>query len=90
MVEIYRILSRLGRVWSSSTITRLMRFSQPKGAEIRRRPYTVYIGDGYKIRHYRGEVLITLVLTLAVKPLAVIYIVIYIYSKYLKVKYFIS
>jgi hypothetical protein len=60
------------------------------GAEIRRWPYTVRVGDRYKVRRYGGEVLITLVLALAIKPLAIIYAVIYIYSKYLKVRYLIS
>jgi hypothetical protein len=50
----------------------------------------VRVGDRYKVRRYRGEVLITLVLALAIKPLAIIHAVIYIYSKYLKVRYLIS
>jgi len=41
----------------------------------------VRAGDGYKVRRYGGEVLIALVSVLAVTPLAVIYIVIYAYSK---------
>ena len=45
---------------------------------MRRRPYTVRVGDRYKVRRYRGEVLITLVSVLAIIPLAIIYTVIYI------------
>ena len=41
----------------------------------------VCAGDRYKIRHYKGEVSITLVSVLDITPLAVIYIVAYIYSK---------
>jgi len=41
----------------------------------------VYVGDRYKVRRYRGKVLITLVLVLAITPLAIIRAVIYIYSK---------
>ena len=50
----------------------------------------VRAGDGYKVRRYRGKVLIALVLVLAITPLAIIYIVAYTYSKYLKVRYLIS
>ena len=77
----YLISSRLGRIWFSSTTARLARLGWPRGAEIRRWPYTVYAGDRYKVGCYRGEVLITLVSVLAITPLAVIYAVIYIYSK---------
>ena len=73
--------SRLGHVWFSSAIARLARLSWPRGAEIRRRLYMVHAGDGYKVRRYKGEVLITLVLVLAITPLAVICAVIYAYSK---------
>ena len=62
-------------------MTRLARLSQPGGAEIRQRPYIVRAGDGCKIRRYKGEVLITLVLILNVMPLAVIYAVACAYSK---------
>jgi hypothetical protein len=62
-------------------MARLMQFSQPKGAEIRRWPCMVYTGDEYKIKHYKGEVLIALVSVLNITPLAVIYMVIYTYSK---------
>ena len=57
---------------------------------MRQRPCMVRMGDGYKVRHYKGEVLIALVSVLNIMPLAVIYIVVYIYSKWLKVRYFIS
>ena len=51
------------------------------GAEIRRRPYTVRVGDGYEVRRYKEEVSITLVLVLDIMPLAVIRAVAYTYSK---------
>ena len=57
---------------------------------MRWRPCIVHIGDKYKVKYYKGEVLITLVSVLNIMPLAVIYIVTYIYSKWLRVKYFIS
>ena len=57
---------------------------------MRQRPCTVRVGDGYKIKYYKGEVSITLVSVLDVMPLAVIYMVTYMYSKWLKVRYFIS
>ena len=76
----YLISSRLGRVWFSGATARLARLSWPRGTEIRRWPYMVRAGDGYKVRHYRGEVLIALVLVLAVTPLAIIHAVIYIYG----------
>jgi len=41
----------------------------------------VCAGDRYKVRRYRGEVLIALVLVLAVISLAIIYAVIYMYSR---------
>jgi len=41
----------------------------------------VRAGDGYKVRRYGGEVLITLVSVLAITPLAIIRTVAYIYSK---------
>ena len=53
-------------------MARLARFSRPRGAEIRRRPCTVYIGDKYEVRRYKGEVLITLVSVLDITPLAII------------------
>ena len=67
-----------------------MRLSRPRGAEMRRRPYTVRVGDGCEVGHYKGEVLITLVSVLNIMPLAVIYVVAYIYGKWLKVRCFIS
>jgi len=75
------MLFRLRRVWFFSAIARLARLSWPRGAEIRRRPYIVRVGDGYKVRRYRGKVLIALVLVLAITPLAVIRAVAYAYSK---------
>ena len=75
------MLSRLGRIWFSNTIARLVRLSRPKVAEIRWRPYTVHAENGCEVRRYKGEVLITLVLVLNIIPLAVIYIVACIYSK---------
>ena len=62
-----------------------MRLSRPRGAETKWQPCTVRVGDGCKVRYCEGEVLITLVLVLDVMPLAVIYVVAYIYSKWLKV-----
>ena len=57
---------------------------------MRWRPCIVRVGDGYEVKCYKGEVLIALVLVLDVMPLAIIYIVIYAYSKWLKVKCFIN
>ena len=79
------MLFRLGHVWFFSATARLARLSQLRGVEMRRRPCTVYIGDGCKVKHYKGEVLITLVLVLDVMPLAIIYIVACVYSKWLRV-----
>jgi hypothetical protein len=53
-------------------------------------PCIIHTGDGYKVRCCKGEVLITLVLVLNITPLAVIYVVAYTYSKWLKVKCFIG
>ena len=50
----------------------------------------VRAGDRYKVRRYKGEVLIALVSVLDITPLAIIYIVAYIYSKWLRVRYFIG
>ena len=80
------MLSRLGRVWFFSAIAGLARLSRPRGVEMRRRPCMVRAGDRYKVRRYGGEVLITLVLVLNITPLAVIYMVAYVYSKWLKVR----
>jgi hypothetical protein len=56
-----------------------MQLSQSKRVEMRWWPCIVYIGNRYKIGHYKGEVLIALISVLNVMPLAIIYIVIYIY-----------
>ena len=48
------------------------------------------IGDRCEVKYYKGEVLITLVLVLNIMPLAIIYIVVYIYSKWLKIGCLIS
>ena len=72
----YLILFKLGRIWFFGTTARLAQLGRPKGAETRRRPCTVRVGDGYKVRCYKGEILITLVLVLDIMPLAIIYIVI--------------
>ena len=68
----------------------LARLGRPRGAETRRRPYTVRTGDGCEVRRYRGKVLITLVLVLDITPLAIIYAVACVYSKWLKVRCLIS
>ena len=46
--------------------------------------------DRYKVRHYKEKVLIALVSVLDIMPLAIIYIVIYMYSRWLRVRYFIN
>ena len=68
----------------------LARLSRPRRAEIRQQPCTVYAGDRYEVKHYKKEVSITLISVLDVMPLAIIYVVIYIYNKWLKVKYLIN
>ena len=68
----------------------LARLSRPRGAEIRRWPCTVHAGDGCEVRHYKREVLIALVLVLNIMPLAIIYTVACIYSKWLKIRCLIS
>ena len=50
----------------------------------------VRAGDRCKIRHYKGEVSIALVLVLDIMPLAVIYTVACVYSKWLRVGCFIG
>ena len=50
----------------------------------------VRVGDRYEVGRYKGEVLIALVSVLDIMPLAVIYIVIYMYGRWLKVKCFIN
>ena len=67
------MLFRLGHIWFSSAITRLARLSRPRGAEMRRRPCIVRVGDGCKVRHCKEEVLIALVSVLDIMPLAIIY-----------------
>ena len=75
------MLSRLKYVWFSGATAGLARLGRPGGVEMRRRPCMVYVGDRYKVRYYKGEVLITLVLVLNIMLLAVIYIVTCVYSK---------
>jgi hypothetical protein len=75
------MLFRLGCVWFSSTIARLVRLSWPRGVEMRQQPCMVRMGDRCEVRRYKGEVLITLVLVLDVTLLAVIYVVVCAYSK---------
>ena len=75
------MLSKLGRVWFSSTTAKLARLSRPRGAETRRRPYIIRAGDRYKVRRYKEKVLITLVSVLNIIPLAIIHIVACMYSK---------
>ena len=77
----YLILSRLKHIWFFSAIAGLARLSRPKGVEIRRRPCIVCVGDRYKVKCCEGEVSIALVSVLDIMPLAVIYIVTYVYSK---------
>jgi hypothetical protein len=62
-------------------MARLARLGWPRGAETRRWPYTVRVGDRCEVGRYRGEVSIALVLVLAITSLAIIYAVIYTYSK---------
>jgi hypothetical protein len=62
-------------------MVRLAQLSWPKGAEIRWRPCIVHAGDRYKIRYYKREVSIALVLVLDITPLAIIHAVTYIYNK---------
>ena len=68
----------------------LARLNWPRGAEMRRQPCTVRVGDRYKVKYYKREVLIALISVLNIMPLAVIYIVAYMYSKWLKVKCLIN
>ena len=75
------MLFRLGRVWFFSITAGLARLSRPRGAETRRRPYTVRAGDRCEVRHCKEEVLITLILVLDITPLAVIHAVACAYSK---------
>ena len=50
----------------------------PRGGEIRRQPYTVHAGDGYKVGYCKEKVLITLISVLDIMPLVIIYAVAYI------------
>ena len=84
------MLFRLKHVWFFSTIARLARLGRPRGVEMRWRPCTVRAGDKCKVKCYKGEVLIALVLVLDIMLLAVIYAVTYVYSKWFKVRCFIS
>ena len=84
------MLSKLGRIWFSGAIAGLARLSRPRGAEMRWRPCIVRAGDGYKVRYYKREVLIALVSVLNIMPLAVIYVVIYAYGRWLRVRCFIG
>jgi hypothetical protein len=74
------MLFRLGRVWFFSTIAKLIQFSQPRGVEMRWRPYIAHAGDRCEVRRYKGEVSITLISVLDIMPLAVIYVVVYIWQ----------
>ena len=84
------MLFRLGHVWFSNTIARLARLGWPRGVEMRQQPCTVRAGDGCKVKHYKKKVLIALVLVLDVMPLAIIHVVTCVYSKWLRVRCFIS
>ena len=84
------MLFRLRYIWFSSATARLARLGRPGGAEMRRRPCMVRVGDRCKVKCYKGEVSITLVSVLDIMPLVIIYIVIYIYSKWLRVRCFIN
>ena len=50
----------------------------------------VRAGDRCEVKYCEGEILIALVSVLNVMPLAVIYVVTCVYSKWLKVRCFIS
>ena len=80
------MLFRLGYVWFFSAIAGLARLCWPGGAEMRQRPCTVRAGDRCKVKYYKGEVSIALVSVLDIMPLAVIYAVAYMYSKWLRVR----
>ena len=89
------ILFRLGCIQFFNIIAKLARLSQPRGTEMRRQPYIIRAGDGCEVKYYKREVLITLVLItlvliLNIMPLTIIYAVACIYSKWLKIQYFIS
>jgi len=73
--------SNLGHVWFSSVTAGLTQLSRPKGGEMRQWPYIVRAEDKYKVGHYKEKISIILVLVLAITPLAITYVVIYVYSK---------
>ena len=50
----------------------------------------VHVGDRCEVGYYEGEVLIALVSVLDIMPLAIIHVVIYAYSKWLRVGCLIS
>ena len=50
----------------------------------------VCVGDRYKVKYCKGEVLIALVSVLDIMPLAIIYIVACVYSKWFKIKCLIN
>jgi hypothetical protein len=75
------MLSKLGHIWFSSATARLTRLGRPGGLETRWWLYMVCAGDGYKVKRYKGEVLITLVSVLDVMPLVIIRAVACVYSK---------
>ena len=76
----YLILSKLGYIQFFNPTAGLTQLSRPKGVKIRWWPCIVHAEDRCKVKYYRGEVLITLVLVLDITPLTIIYIVAYIYS----------
>ena len=84
------MLFRLRHIWFFSTIARLARLGQPRGVEIRQWPCTVRAGNRCEVGRCEREVLIALVSVLDVMPLAIIYIVMCVYSKWLKVRCLIN
>ena len=84
------MLFKLKHIWFFSATARLARLGRPGGVEMRQRPCTVRVGDRCEVRYCKEEVLIALVSVLDIMPLAVIYIVACVYSKWLKVRCFIS
>jgi hypothetical protein len=55
-------------------MARLARLSRPRGAETRRRPCIVRVGNRCEVTRYKEEVSIALVSVLDIMPLAIIYI----------------
>jgi hypothetical protein len=78
---VYLILFRLGHIWFFGAIARLARLGWPKGVEIRWWSCIIHAGDRYKVKYYKGEVLIALISVLDIMPLAIIYAVAYIYGR---------